>query len=312
MTTLRDQLNAAVDDVHPDLVALTRAAQRRGGRIKTRRRLAMAGAGLVVAAVVATPLATSPGPGSAARLADPAALADPVDTTHTAPMTGRSLAAALAYGIDQVAPGTSGPFVGQGPVLGELDSFASTTFVPDDGRGAGQVAINVQHITLDEPAVSEAVEQTKDATEGLAPEAHDQRLGTCHEDWMAHCVRQRLAGGILVTWTEALPDRNGPDGTMNVADYYTDDGIRVVVSASNGVEHPDSQVEVTRENPPLGIDDLTTIATLDWWGAELPAEFTQAGEQLDYSRGYLIGRRTLPYRLPRGLSAASPAPGAVG
>lgn len=61
MTTLRDQLNAAVDDVHPDLVALTRAAQRRGGRIKTRRRLAMAGAGLVVAAVVATPLATSPG-----------------------------------------------------------------------------------------------------------------------------------------------------------------------------------------------------------------------------------------------------------
>jgi hypothetical protein len=145
VTTLHDQLEAAVCDVRADLTALTEGARRRG-LAQRRRRRTLAAVGTAAAAVLVggaawglvspaapdrpAPVATDPG-GTATSTATPTAAA-----VATVPLDGRSAAGVLAELVARLGPTPRG----SGGQDGGGEPYARLLMA----RGA-LVEVNVQH-----------------------------------------------------------------------------------------------------------------------------------------------------------------------
>ncbi len=155
-------------------------------------------------------------------------------------------------------PGTTSDYFGQssGPPeagVSSGDYYAQLVF--DDGAGAGEVGLNVQ---FDGGFVS-----------------------TCEESTWAVWCRSRVLpeGGRLTTYGEESPAAGGTH-VRRVADLLRPDGVRVVVSASNGFDLSANRYDVRRPEPAFTVAQLVTVVRRGFWGHTLPGRYLEAGEQL--------------------------------
>lgn len=261
-TKLRAAMADAVAPVHPDTDRLVATARRQGLGIRRRRQalgtLGVAAAiGLAVLApnVVAGDHGAEPGP---AATTTTARTAETLDLQDTSPFTGRATAAALMYATLQAAPdGLAGQFAWEDPSPGPTGETYARFQLHVGSEKPGEVGINVQ------PGF------TGDA-------AHD--VSTC-SSWMRACVVDpRPDGSVLVTYEE--PSTYGSGGYRRVASLLRADDVRVVASASNGIDVTERDEQVTREAPPLTMAQLVGIVEQPWWGPELPTYFVHSGAEL--------------------------------
>lgn len=262
---LHDQLARDLDRHAPralDVADLTSAARLGGRRIQRRRRLAgAAGGALAVLAVGGLAWGGVPGdPGgrdggtevaSDRSPLDPSAVPDSV--VDTGPATARGAVAALVAALGEVSAAETSGYYGQDPLpeYGDLDYFAMVQL--DDGDGAADVGLNVQ---LDGAAAG-----------GCAAAG-------------PNCRSESQADGGRLSFYEVVGDK-GPRDVRRVVELVSADGVRVLASATNGVDRPGGQAEITREAPPLTYGQLRHVVEQDYWGAELPQPFLEAGEELE-------------------------------
>jgi hypothetical protein len=265
-TRLRDAMADAVAPATPDTDHLVAVARRRGLGIR-RRRQALGSVGIAAALTlaVAVPTAMLGNSGGQAPVAvGPGTSSGTVSTTATDPLSGRATAAALLHAVGQEAPGTATGFHGSAVDGAYADAYAFFRFTPDGSTTAGEVAVNVQPNFLgDDP---------------LPGDAKRVREGPC-ESYMTRCTSTRLADGSrLITYDDR--SSYGSGGIRRVASLYRPDGVRIVVSASNGYDVTERDEQVTRDQPVLTTAQLVAVATQPWWGPRLPAQFTTEGDDL--------------------------------
>ncbi len=103
---------------------------------------------------------------------------------------------------------------------------------------------------------------------------------SCREGRL-RCTVTREDGMTVVSYEE----HNGPAVDRIVDVYHPDTLLRVVVAATDAEEFETARKVV--EEPPLTLDELRRIATLDMWDATMPKAYDDAGSGLapyqDYS-----------------------------
>ncbi len=282
--TPREQLARDLDRRSPalDVDRLTTGARREGTTLRRRRRL-LAVAGTVAALTVGTVGVVATLPDAAPQSRDqvaagptttPSPPPPPATTTEAppGPATARGAVAALDWALRQAVPGTTSDYFGQPsnpPQDGSSgDYYAQLVF--DDGAGAGEVGLNVQ---FDGGFVSSCEEST----------------------WAVRCRSRALpGGGRLTTYDEESPAAGGTH-VRRVADLLRPDGVRVVVSASNGFDLSANRYDVRRPEPAFTVAQLAAVVRRGFWGHTLPGRYLEAGEQLR------------PFREDTGLAEATPA-----
>ena len=251
MTDLRTRLHADLDDQHTDLALLAARAETMGGRIRRRRRIAVATGSVAMAAVLATGVVTTTrllsGPDEARSVTEVA-----TQEPATVPASGRSAAAALYATVGEVADGT-------------VDHVKGGLMAPvtDDGTGVDVAEHVAAFVDVTPPGAVGAGEVSVDITHRLAPgELWDMLADLrCRED-MADCRRSTLADGSEVL-TYALADSGMVYAKRLIGD--------LVVTVWAAPPSPGGSAV-------LSVEQVEEIASQPWWGLELPAEF--AGDQL--------------------------------
>lgn len=261
-TQLHDLMHRDVQELVPDLDALTAAARRRGLSIRRRRQaLGTLGAvaAIAVVAVGATQLqGTADGREPAASL--PTTLAP---ASGTVPATGEATTAGLRDLLDEMAGGRAAQFAGQDSTESQ-DSYGELRWFPADGSGFSDVGLNLQPGFADRPVTLADVRHTK--------------IYRC-ESWQVACSVTRRDGATLMTYEEVRPTAAG-NGIRVTADLLRADGVRVVASATNGADLPANKWRISRPRPALSAEQLTSIVSEPWWGPRLPAQLGQEGKQL--------------------------------
>jgi hypothetical protein len=264
-TKLRAAMAEAVAPTHPDTDHLVAMSRRRGLGIRRRRQvLGSVGVAAALGLAVLAPnvVAGDHGTHSADAMrvgTAPAAF----DTRDTRPLTGRSAAAALLYAVGLTADGEATDFQGSADERApDPEAYAFFRFTPEGSATRGQVAVNVQPSFL-----------------GDDPKPGDEAGVSSCQSFMARCTFTRLPDGSKLT---TYDDRStyGSGGVRRVASLYRPDGVRIVVSASNGWDVTELDEKITRKEPVLTTDQLVGIVTQPWWGPELPAYFTEQGKAL--------------------------------
>lgn len=276
---LTDQMYDAVADVTADRGALIETARKRGLAMRRRRQaLGTVGAAAAVVAIAGGVVALQQGTPTAP--ADPAAspggvAAAPTSTAPkpptTIPLTGRSTAAALKAAVDEVADGTFSDFAGQDPFASKdgtfqsKDTYAELRLTPA-GEGLGVVQVNVQDL-----AILDACSGPKATRTCAAP-----RTYTC-DAWMRECRTKVLPNGDTVrTYTDDVT------GIRLVAELLSPSrDIRVVASATDGIDLPSNKWDTTRTGAVLTTQQLVDVVSQPWWGWQVPAEYD--GKDLDYT-----------------------------
>lgn len=236
--TLRDELHRSVEDVSLDLDRLTAGARRQGLGIR-RRRQALSVVGVAAAAVAAVGAGVwAAGLPQAETRVAPAATgaATPAPSPSTAPdrpATGPATAAVLDTAAHRLLDGTSDTFEAQG-TAGSGETWASLHWTPQDGSGAGTLEVNMQ------PGFD-------------APEIYRCR------PWQSACHVTRQGGATLMTYEERSPYA-GKVYVRRVADLLRADGVRVVVSNTNGFDLASNKYDVKRPQPAFSSDQLVRIA----------------------------------------------------
>jgi hypothetical protein len=261
-TKLRSAMAEAVAPTHPDLDQLVSVSRRRGLGIRRRRQVlgtvgvaAALGLGVLAPTVVIGDHRTGPAP---AASASDGTVPETLDPSDTSPFTGRSTAAALLHATLEVAPDSlTGDFTWQGgQAAGVGETYARFQLHAGTDK-PGEIGVNVQP--------------------GFTGKAA-QDVRTC-SDWMRSCTVDQLAdGSVLVTYEDV--STYGSGGYRRVASLLRADDVRIVASASNGIDVTERDEKVTRDAPPLTTEQLTAIVEQPWWGAELPTYFARAGEKL--------------------------------
>jgi len=271
---ITDHLRQATDTTATgslDLEHVARVARAQGLRARRRRRaVAVLGSAALVGAVVVgsvgllgqdpdrdglpvagsgTPTASTPTPSTSTAPA-PVPSLDPSDTGR---LTGRGVTAGLRHAVQEVAQGRAGAFAGQGGARPDDEAYGQLDWTDADGLGVSVVGVNVQ------PGMD--------------------YVSSCGATEL-RCTRTRSADGRILTTYEEHTAVAGGVGIRRVADLLRPDGVRVVVSATNGYDLPANRWDVTRAQPPLGYAQLTEIVQQPWWGAQLPTYFLEQGEQL--------------------------------
>lgn len=277
---LHDQMNDAVADITADTGALMTSARKRGlGMRRRRQALGTVGAAAAVAAIVGGALALQPG-GDTSR--ESGAATDPTASSAatspaggTVPLSGRATAAALMAAVDEVADGTFSDFTGQDPYPpgdGGAQSYAEFRLTPD-GEGFGVVGVNIQPLSiLDERDCPADPEGAKKCEKRVRPSAY-----ACDQAFMRECESTVLPNGdTLRTY------RDDVTGIRLVAELLSPEReLRVVASATNGLDLPNSKWDTKRPDAVLTVDQLSDVVSQPWWGFQLPAEHD--GSQLpDY------------------------------
>ena len=261
-TNLREAMAQAVAPSHPDLDQLVSASRRRGLGIRRRRQaLGSVGVAAAIGLAVLAPNVVAGRDGTAAGPAastSSSAAPDALDPSDTSAFTGRSTAAALLHTTLEVVPdGLSAHFAWQGPGPEGTGETYARFQLHSGNEKPGEVGVNVQ------PGF----------TGGAALD-----VSRCSE-WMRNCtVDRRADGSVLVTYEDV--STYGSGGYRRVASLLRADHVRVVASASNGIDVTELDEQVTRDVPPLTMDQLATIVEQPWWGAELPTYFARQGAKL--------------------------------
>ena len=261
-TNLSAAMADAVAPTRPDVDELVSASRRRGLGIRRRRQvLGSVGVAAALGLAVLAPSVVAGDRGSeAGPTVSSGTTPQTIDVADTSPFTGRSTAAALQYATLEVAPdGRTSHVAWQDPVgSGSGETYARFQLaLPGDAEN-GEVGINVQPNFGGKAA---------------------QDVRTC-SDWMRNCtVDRRGDGSVLVTYEDV--STYGSGGYRLVASLLRADDVRIVASASNGIDVTERAERVTRETPPLTAAQLVAIVDQPWWGPELPTSFARSGEKLE-------------------------------
>lgn len=259
---LERDLHARVSqgDCYLDVARLGRVARTQGTRVLRRRRAVAVVAGVSAVTVAAVGVSAVPhGAGDGARDLVAAGVSnsrsnsaqndfDPAHPGPTGPATGRGLAAALRWAVADLQDGSATNFGGQEA----HEWYANLEWTSADGQGVSVIGVNVQN---------------------------DMRHGNCDSTYL-DCRESTLSdGSLLMTFEEHTAVADGT-GISRTADLMRSDGVRVVVSATNGFDLPSSQWDITRPQPPLSAAQLTRLAQEPFWGATLPTYFLEQGRDL--------------------------------
>lgn len=215
---------------------------------------------------------------SQASADDGAAAPSDARVAGTAPVSTRSLTAALQSAVADVADGTTSGFSGfltyadawqtHDPLVDDAsrDSFAgSFTFAPADGSGAALVSADL----------------TDKAGWDYNRKTAEENLSEC-DDFKQDCEVTTLPdGSLLRTYTTYGMASNGSaqGHEMVHAERIVGDAV-ISVTATNGGDLTATGNEVTRAHAALSVEQLTEIVSAPWWGYDLPQEFADAGAQL--------------------------------
>lgn len=250
---LHDSLTDAVAGVSADLPTLLSTSRRQGLSLRRRRRvLASVGATAAVAVLAGGGYAVAATVGHDSHPSPSWAAVSP-SSGATATLTGRSLAAALASAVGDVADGDFAAFRGSAG----SEPMGEFLFTPRTGGAAGLVQIDLQRL----------------ASYGLET-SYD-----CGLPYMHDCTSQVLANGdTLRTYT----DRSS--GSAHAYRRYVAEvlspsrDLRLVLSATNTQQ---DEKHTVRTDPVLSPEQLRTVALLPWWERkQLPAEYVEAGQRL--------------------------------
>jgi hypothetical protein len=258
--SLHDEMARATANARIDADELVTAARRRGLAIR-RRRQALATIGtLGVAGAVAALVVTFAPAGNHDQVAGPAGtvsvLPSGFSPTPTAAFTGRSTAAALLYAVQQQSPGgRSADFRWQDPGRDQGETYAVFRFTPAGSNAPGEVGINVQP--------------------GMAGDVGND----CSQRFMHHCTIHTLPDGSRLRTYDDLSGKD-PAGIRRVAELLRPDGVRVIASASNGLDVTENDEQIDRAAPVLDTRQLSAIVGATWWGPRLPAYFERVGSEL--------------------------------
>lgn len=266
MSTLHDLFDEVSRDLDTDLAVLDREARLRAARETRRRRGAavLGAAGVAASVVVGAALLVGGRPAGAPAADGTTSSASPTPAPTTgapapsAPLTGRSAAALLRELVEDVAPGATGDYAGEGDVTrGHGDVYAELVLRPTAGGGSGTVSVNVQGRRLVELLGGPACPSTA-----------------------LDCVVGDLPGGdSLVTY------RSAPDGAGDVrlvAEVWRADGsTRFVVAATNGRDLGGGRWDVSRPTAVLSVDQVVAVVTDRRWGPQVPDDVAAAGERLE-------------------------------
>jgi hypothetical protein len=258
---LHDSLTDAVADVSADVPTLMTAARRQGLALRRRRRVlgsvgataavaVLAGGGYAVATTVGHDSHTTP---SWAAVSPGHTLTSAPTSGATAPLTGRSLTAALASAVGEVADGDLTEFRG----AGGSDAMAEFLFAPRTDGVPGLVHLDLQSLT----------------SYGLA-----SSYG-CDQPYMHDCASQRLPDGdTLRTYTDES------SGSARAYRRYVAEvlsprrDLRLILGATNTRQ---DEKHTVRDEPVLSTAQLRTVALQPWWSlTRLPAEYAAAGRRL--------------------------------
>lgn len=273
-TKLRSAMAEAVAPAHADTERLVSAARRRGMGIR-RRRQALGAVGVAAAVLVATVAPNvvasdhthhiAPQPLTSGGSPTPRFNAD-----KTTPFTGRSTAAALLYAVQLQASGGATSFAGADPDPGPMpETYAFFRFTPRGSATSGEVAINIQPDFLG-PDVKPGDDRASQVRE----------LTQC-QTWMTRCSATHLGDGSWLTTYDDRSDYQHGRGIRRVAALYRADGLRLVVSASNGYDVTERDEQITRDEPVLTTEQLVAIVRQPWWGTRLPSYFVEQGAELE-------------------------------
>ena len=262
--TLPDHLDAAVAGVTPDLHRIAAGAERRGRRLRLRRRVAaLATTCAVTAAVVGgvgwlsseTIRGTAPRP-------DPAVTPTPKATLGAdvpQPATGRATVAALAELLQRGGPGTASDFAGDHTRPGalarrrQLVTVGSLRWTPPGAEASVPVRVEVQ--------------------DGWG-RGHAAEFSCADPARMSCTVRQQ---GRRVVVSYELHNGAAVDRYVDV--WSPERGLRVQVATSNA-RGIGTDPTVVLDQPPLTAAELRAIALDPVWGPTIPQRYVAAGQDL--------------------------------
>jgi len=267
-TQLRSAMADAVAPATPDTDRLVSLARRRGMGIR-RRRQALGAVGIAAAVALAVVAPTVVAGDHGATSDDSILVGTQPRSFGDGPLyslSGRSTAAALLYAVGLETRGTATDIRGAEDTGKYPTSYVIFRFTPEGSETTGEVAINLDS--------GFTYGSTKPGSEERS------RIGRCDETYMKQCTSTRLPDGSRLTTYDDLSSHDG--GVRRVASVYRPDvDLRVLVSASNGIDVTELDEQITRTDPVLTSDQLVAIATQSWWGAKLPAYFTEQGAKLE-------------------------------
>jgi len=308
-TNLHDRFADVVDGAGVDLHGLAAGAERDGRRLRRRQRmLSVAGTAAAATLVVGsasvlmgrTPVALpAPAPATSGGVVSEASAPtdEPTeDALRTAdgprvPVTGRATAAALLDLVGQLHDGRAIAFAGQQTTPDPGAEMATESYAALWWQAAGSdvstpVRINVQPGFEDDGVSADpkgyACEEGESMEAGTCEliQPDQQPFFSCREGRL-RCTVTREDQMTVVSYEE----RNGAALDRIVDVYHPATLLRVVVAATNAEEFETARKVV--EEPPLTLDELRRIATLDVWDATMPAAYDEAGARLapyqDYS-----------------------------
>lgn len=255
---MRDAVAAVEVDVH-DLAAVARA---RGTVRRHQRRLAVVLAGVGAAATIGGIAALAvPSLGGSGGEPAPTSASDgalPEQPGPLVPLDGQATLGVLAALVHHVGgEGATDAYEAQGAVDGGRQgggTYAQLNLTPP-GEGLGEISVNVQG---------------RDVLE---------LVGTTCAGYSDDCATRTLPGGDVLRLSS--DDDGSVVGLRRTAELLSASrGIRVSVSASNGVDLPSSQWDVTRDDTVLDDDQLVAIATDDVWAFRVPGAYAEQGEAM--------------------------------
>ena len=262
--TLPDHLDAAVAGVTPDLHRIAAGAERRGRRLRLRRRVAaLATTCAVTAAVVGgvgwlsseTIRGTAPRP-------DPAVTPTPKATLGAdvpQPATGRATVAALAELLQRGGPGTASDFAGDHTRPGAL--------------ARGRQLVTVGSLRWTPPGAEASVPVRVEVQDGWG-RGHAAEFSCADPARMSCTVRQQ---GRRVVVSYEL--HNGATVDRYVDVWSPERGLRVQVATSNA-RGIGTDPTVVLDQPPLTAAELRAIALDPVWGPTIPQRYVAAGQDL--------------------------------
>jgi hypothetical protein len=263
---LHSSLTDAVADVSADVPTLLAASRRQGLALRRRRRvLASVGATAAVAVLAGGGYAVAATVGHDAQPSPSWAAVSPGRTLTlgaTAPLTGRSLTAALAAAVGEVADGDLTAFRG----AGGRQPMAELLFAPGTDGVPGLVHLDLQSLTSYGSASSYDCDQPymHDCASERLPDGDTLRTYTDESSGSAHAYRRYVA--------EVLSPRRD---------------LRLILGATN--TRQDERYAV-RTDPVLAPAQLRTIALQPWWSlTRVPAEYVAAGQRLPSYTGLNLG-----------------------
>jgi hypothetical protein len=269
---IKDYLDTAVADMKLDSSATASQARQAGQKLR-RRRSTLVAVSIAAAVVTGTGawVAWPASPPNHPRAPETSVAVGPLAVPEslsgeTGPVSGRGMVAALVASIEQVDADTDARFAEFRGTAGSGRGFEpggepmAKVMYSNDGDGMGAVRVTLSPLN------------------GLVSGQVGQPPYGC-KSYMSGCTVTALPNGDFLRTYVDHESGDLPGTVMNIVEVISSARqMRLSVSSSTAGAGDSGLV---REQPALGIGELSDIAVADWWSrTTLPVEYLELGEDL--------------------------------